>query len=256
MNPLIWIPLEGEKSMPQMIKAAVGQGIKRAGLYVPENGAFTQWEKAFLQCCKSALGQGVTVEVLSLPLPVEKSQQIEITTWLSQASGAGVKTVVLRPGIPEEEFLEIQAASNAAQLCDQADKLGLSLLVETSGPLTGCKHMKNFLTCVGRASLKVAWNIHNTFLHEPLYRYPSRVVEGLAGEIAFVIVRDSLIKAGINEFRLLGFGNVPVLDSFKALKDAGVAPDVSFWMDRPSALGVDDALRHSIYVLHTVQKLV
>ena len=45
-------------------------------------------------------------------------------------------------------------------------------------------------------------------------------------------------------------------DSFKALKDAGVAPDVSFWMDRPSALGVDDALRHSIYVLHTVQKLV
>lgn len=256
MNPLLWIPLEREASNSQMIKSAAGQGIKRAGFTVPEGGTFAKWEKIFVQSCKSMTSAGISLEILSLPLPVEKQDQVETARWLSRASAAGVEKAMLCPGIPEEEFLEIQAASNTAQLCDQADRLGLSLLIETSGPLTSYKHMKNFLTCVGRTSLKVAWNIHNTFLHEPLYTYPDRVVNRLAGDIGLVIVRDSRVKAGVNEFRLLGFGDVPLLDSLKALKGAGVVSDLSFWVDCPSDFDMDDALHHSIYVLHTVQKLV
>ena len=256
MNPLVWMPLESEKSMGRRIKSAARQGIGRIGLVIPETGAPSRWEKAFGWGCSLVQDEGMTLEALSLPLPVEKWQQEQVTLWLSSAPDAGVKTVMLHPEIPEEEFLEIQAASNVAALCDKVEEHGLSLLIETAGPLTSYKSMNNFLTCVGRDILKIAWNVHNTFLHEPLYSRPNRVADALAQNIGLVVVRDSLIKAGIQSFRLLGFGDVPVLDSIKALLDAGVTSDLSFWVDCPPALEGEEALYHCIRMMEMVQKLV
>lgn len=117
------------------------------------------------------------------------------------------------------------------KICDYALGKNISPLIETNGVLADSKVMASFIKAVGRSNAGVLWDIHHP------YRYfgesPETTLNNLDGSIKYIHIKDSVMKDGQVSYRMLGYGDVPVLDCLKQLKKNGYDGYVSLeWVKR------------------------
>ena len=75
------------------------------------------------------------------------------------------------------------------------------------------------------------WDIHHP------YRYfnesPQKTASNLKGLIKYVHIKDSANHSGVTVYRMMGYGDVPVLDALKLLDVSGYDGFVSLeWLKR------------------------
>ena len=131
---------------------------------------------------------------------------------------------------PEDGDLDL-AAKKYAQVCAYAKGSGVTPLIETNGHLASSDAMLRFLDAAGQDNAAVLWDIHHTVRY--FAEKPEDTVRKLGGLIKHVHVKDSVMKNGVVEYRMMGYGDIPVQDALTALEKTGYDGFISLeWVKR------------------------
>lgn len=123
------------------------------------------------------------------------------------------------------------AAKKYAQLCDYAKGSSVTPLIETNGLLASGPAMLAFLEKVDRPNAAVLWDIHHTVRY--FSESPSDTVAHLSKYIRHVHIKDSVQKDGIIEYRMMGYGDIPIEDALQNLLKVGYDGFISLeWVKR------------------------
>ena len=117
------------------------------------------------------------------------------------------------------------------KVCEYASDKNVSPLIETNGVLADSKVMADFMGSVNCENAGILWDIHHP------YRYfgesPETTLNNLDGNIKYLHIKDSVMKDGMVSYRMLGYGDVPVLDCLKQMHKNGYEGYVSLeWVKR------------------------
>lgn len=129
-----------------------------------------------------------------------------------------------------EENLE-QTQRLYAELCAYAQEKDVKVLIETNGILANSQVLSQMMEKIHSPAAGVLWDIHHP------YRYygetPAQTYENLKKWICYLHVKDSVMKDGQVEYRMMGYGDVPVFDTLEILKKNGYSGFVSLeWVKR------------------------
>ena len=105
------------------------------------------------------------------------------------------------------------------ELCEMAKEKGVCMLIETNGILSDSYTMAEFMSGTDSKAAGVLWDIHHP------YRYcaekPEKTYENLKKYIKHIHIKDSIIKYNRVEYRILGYGDIPIFDAVKLLENNG-----------------------------------
>ncbi len=132
---------------------------------------------------------------------------------------------------PEGEIDLDRTARIYALICDFAVSKGVSPLIETNGRFADTAYAAQFIKQIKKPNAGILWDIHHPyrFYHET----PQVSAQNLKGIVKYVHVKDSVMKGDAVTYRMMGYGDVPVLDALKELKATGYDGFVSLeWVKR------------------------
>lgn len=116
-------------------------------------------------------------------------------------------------------------------LCSFAADLHVSILLETNGVLADSTVMAQFMKDINCPNAGVLWDVHHPFRY--FHETPDMTVENIGPYIRYLHIKDSVQQQGKTVYRMLGYGDVPVLDALKAAKQVGFDGTVSLeWVKR------------------------
>ncbi len=121
--------------------------------------------------------------------------------------------------------------SSYLDLCDYAQGKGVQALIETNGVFADSEVMASFLEGLDHPGAGVLWDIHHPwrFFNET----PEETINHIGRHVKYVHIKDSVMKNGKVSYRMLGYGDVPVLDMLKQLNALGYNGYVSLeWVKR------------------------
>ncbi|MBP5159695.1 MAG: AMP-binding protein, partial [Lachnospiraceae bacterium] len=158
----------------------------------------------------------------------------EITDYIGLASKLGTPFVrLLADGEPEpvSDVDDEYVADIIKELSDVAAGTKVTLLVESNGEYSDTKRLKRLLDKVGRDNVAALWDVHHP------YRYmgesPEETVKNLGDYIRHIHVKDSVMKDGKPEYKLMGEGDMPLRMIFNALTEINYNGYISLeWVKR------------------------
>ncbi len=126
---------------------------------------------------------------------------------------------VMISAAPNPTRADLTASAMAyRKLFQEGERIGVRVLVETSGALSNSSEMNRFLLladCKG----EVLWDIHNTF------RYcgedPFDTFQRLKGKIGYVHIKDSKLVGKRVEHCQIGRGDIPIEKAVRLLAEDG-----------------------------------
>ena len=132
---------------------------------------------------------------------------------------------------PEGEVDDDFVAEALKLLGTIAQGFGVCLLVETNGVYCDTRRLRSLLDKVNMPSVAALWDMHHP------YRYggesPRETVSHLGSYIKYVHVKDSVMKDGKVEYRMMGEGDLPIPEMLDALVDIGYDGYISLeWVKR------------------------
>ncbi|MBQ3379149.1 MAG: sugar phosphate isomerase/epimerase [Clostridia bacterium] len=117
------------------------------------------------------------------------------------------------------------------EVLDYARGKNVYPLMETNGPLADSRVMRDFINEIDRDNAFVLWDIHHPF--RVFSENAAYTAENLRGLVKYVHVKDSAIENGEVKYRMMGYGDVPILDCLRILNNAGYDSYISFeWLKR------------------------
>ncbi|MBR1747019.1 MAG: sugar phosphate isomerase/epimerase [Clostridia bacterium] len=103
-----------------------------------------------------------------------------------------------------------------ADLVKYAEKTSVTPLIETNGLFVDTSLLKSFLETTGGGAL---WDIHHP------YRFGGEKVtesyENLKSFVKHVHIKDSVVEKGKTSYRIVGYGDVPIVEAIALLKGDG-----------------------------------
>ena len=105
-----------------------------------------------------------------------------------------------------------------AKIVEYAKGTGVIPLMETNGLFLDSKTLSDFIDEIGEGA-GVLWDTHHPFRYndEPI----SVTVKNLGSKIKYVHLKDSKIEKGKVAYKLMGYGDVPLEEIVKVLKEVG-----------------------------------
>ncbi len=106
-----------------------------------------------------------------------------------------------------------------SELLDFAKGSGVTPLMETNGLFVDTKLLANFLDETAGNAGGALWDIHHP------YRFNDESIKttiaNLGGHIKYVHLKDSVIDKGKVTYKMMGYGDVPIVEAIKSLKANG-----------------------------------
>ncbi len=172
----------------------------------------------------------------------------EIIAYCELASKIGASYIRVlgdRNAAPGKEVDDAVVIETMKQLVPIAEKYNVTLLLETNGAYADTKRLKKVLDEIGSRKVAALWDMHHP------YRFfgesPKQTVDTLGEYIKHVHVKDSVIEGDKVTYKLMGTGDMPLKETFKALEAINFAGYVSLeWVYRWSK----DLLDANIVVPH------
>ena len=117
------------------------------------------------------------------------------------------------------------------ELCAYAQDKNVSPLLETNASLADTSVMRRVMQEVDMPNMGVLWDLHHP------YRYfgetPEQTYANIGPYIRHLHVKDSVMADGKVQYRMMGYGDVPVFDTLKLLHDNGFDGYISLeWIKR------------------------
>ncbi len=152
---------------------------------------------------------------------VEKSEENirEITNYMKVASTLGasyIRILADRTPAPVKEIDDEVVIGELKKLIPSARENNLILLVETNGVYANTKRLKKLLDAIDDDSVQALWDTHHPyrFFNET----PMETVENIGKYIRYTHIKDSVVVDGEVKYKMMGEGDIPVLEIIEALK--------------------------------------
>ncbi len=205
-------------------------------MYAPSVDVFGagQLEKTKEQLAKAHLTIPVLDSTCALAMQsVSEAAMIEARAYIDLAVKLGTPYVRVMPtekAHPTQADLELCRKQYEAVCKYGADK-GVTPLMETNGVLADSARMRTFMDGVASDNKGVLWDVHHP------YRFfgeePAATVANLGTLIKHTHVKDSLEINGEIKYKMMGYGDVPVMQAMDELKKIGYDGFVSLeWLKR------------------------
>ncbi len=116
-------------------------------------------------------------------------------------------------------------------LCAYGQDKGVTPLIETNGPLAASAVMKEFMAGIESENKGVLWDIHHPFRY--FNERPEDTYAQIGEYVRYLHVKDSVMADDAVQYRMMGYGDIPVLDTLKVLHKNGFDGFVSLeWVKR------------------------
>ena len=152
---------------------------------------------------------------------VEKSEENinEITNYMKVASTLGasyIRILADRTPAPLKDIDDDVVIKELKKLIPSARENNLILLVETNGVYADTKRLKKLLDAIDDDSVQALWDTHHPyrFFNET----PMETVENIGKYIRYTHIKDSVVVDDIVKYKMMGEGDIPVLEIIEALK--------------------------------------
>ena len=122
-------------------------------------------------------------------------------------------------------------AQRYGQLCDYAKDKNVCVLLETNGVFADTAVAAKFISQFDPQVSGLLWDIHHPFrfFHET----PAQTLANIAPYVKYLHVKDSVMLDGQLQYRMMGYGDIPILDSLRLLKQQGYDGFISLeWVKR------------------------
>jgi len=132
-----------------------------------------------------------------------------------------------QPGNVDVNFV----IANLKKLAEKAKSKGIKLLIETNGVFADSKVLKALLETVNSDSVGVLWDVHHPirFFNESV----EYTFENLKDYICFLHVKDSVVIDGVVKYKMMGYGDIPIKNIIKLLKENDYEGYISLeWVKR------------------------
>ena len=116
---------------------------------------------------------------------------------------------------PTTDFSDDTVLEALRELIPYAEEKGVTLLVETNGVYANTARLRDLLNRIPSDNIGALWDVHHP------YRYggesPEQTAQNLGAYIKYTHFKDSVMKDGKVEYRLLGEGDLPINDIIRTL---------------------------------------
>ena len=204
---------------------------------------------------RKLINRHIAIAVLGCPERIsENADSDKIAKYIEYASFSSVNRVVLRADtVPEEAVLK----KILTPVVTLAENLGVSILLETTGPFAKTEKVLEVINLFSSVALKVCWNIRETYFTAG--ESADTTIQMLGAYIGYVRLGDRLNGKNV----LIGDGELPVKDFMNALRslnydgyvcasDAGeiTSPDIilthySSYLKKTTANGVQKPIYYN-----------
>ncbi len=166
---------------------------------------------------------GLTIPCITAGCRIQdEADEAQILAYIETAAALGTPYVRLLADdtiAPEKDVDEDAIVKQAKKIAPHAQKHGVTILLETNGAFSDSKRLKALLERIDSANFGALWDIHHT------YRFggeaPVTTVKRLGNLIKHVHCKDSIMKDGKLQYRIMGQGDVPVRNAVICLQDIG-----------------------------------
>ncbi|MEG0693572.1 MAG: TIM barrel protein, partial [Oscillospiraceae bacterium] len=108
---------------------------------------------------------------------------------------------------------------------------GVTPLIETNGILANSVEMRKFMEAIKSENKGVLWDIHHPFRY--FGERPEETYQNIGEFVKYTHVKDSIMQGDKLSYRMMGYGDVPIFDALKILKENGYDGYVSLeWVKR------------------------
>ena len=133
---------------------------------------------------------------------------------------------------PQPENVDLEKSIRLYnEMCKYGEDKAVTPLMETNGILASSIAMQEFMGKIESENKGVLWDIHHPyrFFNESA----SQTYANIGKYIKYVHVKDSIKKDDNIVYRMIGYGDVPIFDSLKLLKENGYSSFISLeWVKR------------------------
>ncbi len=159
----------------------------------------------------------------------------EARAYIDLADKLSVRAVrVMGTSLPQVIPQDIKQTERLyRELCEYAEKKQnkVYVLLETNGVYADSSAMLKVMKNTNHPNAGVLWDIHHP------YRFfgelPSVTFDRLKDYVKYVHVKDSVVVNGQIQYRMMGYGDIPVFDTLKLLSENGYEGYVSLeWLKR------------------------
>jgi len=166
----------------------------------------------------------------------------EIMQYIELASKLGtpyIRVLADQEPQPNGEVDDNVVLAALQRLVPEAEKKGVTLLVETNGVYADTARLCSLLNKIPSDSVAVLWDVHHP------YRFfgekPEKTVQNLGAYIKYVHIKDSVMENGVPKYKMLGEGDLPIDEIMMALRSINYDGYISLeWVKRWAA-DLDDA---------------
>lgn len=121
--------------------------------------------------------------------------------------------------------------NNLIELADYAEGRNVDVLIETNGVFADSNTMLKLLKKVSKPNVGILWDVHHP------YRYMNEKIEDTYNKlkpfIKHIHLKDSVMCDGKVNYKMMGHGDVPILDVLKLLKNDNYLEFISLeWVKR------------------------
>nr|MBO4517933.1 AMP-binding protein [Clostridia bacterium] len=168
----------------------------------------------------------------------------EITELISVAKNLDCKFIRLHAFADKnaaKSFDELNAAVKSVikAVLPEAEKCGITLLVETMGIYADTSRLADMLNDFACDNLSALWDVHHTFTFAD--EKPETTVKNLGKHVKHIHIKDSVKKGAGAEYRLLGEGSLPLKEIFKSLRSVNYEGFISLELFPDALEGLGDA---------------
>lgn len=160
--------------------------------------------------------------------PVEAAK--EYMDLAQQISAPYVRIMITSHPQPEEADVD-EAVKLYTQMCRYGEEKGVTPLIETNGILASSAAMAEFLDQVDSENKGVLWDIHHPWRY--FQEDPQETFANIGSYVKYTHVKDSRQTGDTIVYRMMGYGDVPVLEALKVLNEHGYQGYITLeWVKR------------------------
>ncbi|MDR0531749.1 MAG: AMP-binding protein [Oscillospiraceae bacterium] len=151
---------------------------------------------------------------------------------LAEQLGSGyVRILADRTAAPEDPVDEEDIREAVRELLPSAEAANVTLLIETNGVFADSARLANLLGSFASDRVGALWDLHHPYRH--MGESPAQTVANLGAYIKYVHCKDSVVEGGGVVYKLMGEGDLPFEQFFRALRSINYDGYISLeWLRR------------------------
>lgn len=189
-------------------------------------------EKSMQKLKDSGLEIPMLTSGISVGTPYENAVgEAESYVDLAQKLGSQFIRIIISNNPQPEPVDWDMAVARYNEICRYAEGKNVIPLIETNGVLSDTKEMLRFIEAIESKNKGVLWDVHHPFRY--FGEQPRETYRNIGRYVEYIHVKDSIMQEKTLCYRMMGYGDVPVYDSLKVLRENGYEGYVSLeWVKR------------------------